>query len=177
MKKIKKILNNPQKKKKLYKIIVYDVLTLILLFLMIFDVGLRNIKVDESNTYEITGVVSQVDKPYIPPNSVPIIAITIGNEKYNLLVNDAYSAGDLLNEIKVGTKATARITEFNTLWIINKLRGEKIIVDLRDDEKIYYDIDVDNKYRKIDFIGIFLIFSILWIFMFILNLLYIKFIL
>ena len=173
----KKILKNPQKKKKLNRIIAYNVVTLILLFIMIFDVSLRNVKVDESNTYEMTGVISQVEKLYTAPNFTPIIAVTIGNERYNLLVNDAYSVKGLLNEIKVGTKATAKVTEFKTLVLTNKLRGEKIVVDLRDNENTYYDIEVENKYRKIDIIGISLIFGALWIAVFVLSFLYVKFIL
>lgn len=177
MNRIRRILKNPQKKKKLHKLIIYNAVTLILLLFIILDVSLRNIKVDENNTYEITGVVSQVDKPYHIPNSTPIIVMTIGKNEYNLLVCNAYRVADLLNEIRVGVKVTAKITEFKTLVPINRLLGERIIVDLRSSEKIYYDIDVDNKHRKVDFIGISLFFSILWIVVFVLSLLYIRFIL
>ena len=177
MNKISRILKNPQKKKELYKIILYNAMTLILLLLMIIDISLTNTKVDENNTYEIVGVVSQIDKPYQNQKSIPIIVVTIGNNEYNLLVRGVYRTADLLNEIRVGAKVTAKITEFKTLVPINSLRGEKIIVDLRDDKKTYYDIEIDNKYRKIDAIGISLFFSMLWIIALVFSFLYIRFVL
>lgn len=177
MNRIRRILKNPQKKKELYKFIVHNAVTLILLLLLIFDLSLRNIKVDENNTHKITGVVSQVYKPYNIPNSTPIIVVTIGNIEYKLIVRDSYRVSDLTNEIKVGTKVTAKITKYKTLVPINKLRGENIIVDLRTDQKIYYDIELDNKDRKTSIIGTTLIFSVLWIIVFGLSFLYIKFIL
>ena len=177
MVRIQRILNNPNKKKDFCKIFGCNVLTLIFLILFILNLSLIYTNVNENNTYEITGVVTNIEKPYHKPNSTPMIVVTIGNIDYNLLVNDSYNVSDLLYEVNVGTEVVAKVTEYKTLVITNKLYGKKIIVDLRNGENVYYDIVVENKHRKINLISISILFGSFWIVACVLSFLYIRFVL
>ncbi len=177
MVRMKHILKNPYKKKNLLKIFGCNVFLLILLLLFILNLSLTNTILGENDTFEITGVITNIEKPHNKPNSTPIIIVTIGNVDYILLVNDSYKTSDLLYEINIGTEVVAKVAEYKTMVVFSKLYEKKIIVDLRNNENIYFDIETENMHRKINFISISSLFVILWILICVLSVLYIRFVL
>lgn len=174
---MKRILKNPYKKKSIVRIFGYNVFSLILLIIFILNLSFTNINLCENNTYEITGVITNVEKPHNKPNSTPIIIITIGNIDYRLLVNDSYKTSDLLYEINTGTEIVAKVAKYKTMVVFSRLYDKEIIVDLRNDENIFFDIETENMHRKINFISISSLFVVLWIIVCVLSILYIRFVL
>ena len=152
---------------------LFAVFQLIVLF--IFGVSLYDNRIkNDKNTEIITGSVQNIyyDEPHGKSNHRTSVYITIGGEEFFLVVThpntSEYSHKEIVEEIEKNDTVTATVTKDKQFTLFpNKYpavgpgtgkAGKREIVELRENETVYYDISLHNSYARTEKVFAIIVF-------------------